>query len=95
MTNLKSMIERLLKKLDLAAPDAPLPAPVVVQPIPNPPLTPLEQDRELYESSKYLSIMDGNKVQQDLICLYQDGVQIDKDKLAESPSFTGNLVVED
>jgi hypothetical protein len=30
-----------------------------------------------------------------MICLYQDGVQIDKDKLAESPSFTGNLVVED
>jgi hypothetical protein len=30
-----------------------------------------------------------------MICLYHDGVQIEKDKLAESPSFTGNLVVED
>jgi len=30
-----------------------------------------------------------------MICLYQDGVQIDKDKLAESLTFTGNLVVED
>lgn len=30
-----------------------------------------------------------------MICLYQDGVQIDKDKLAEAPAYTGNLVVED
>ena len=30
-----------------------------------------------------------------MICLYQDGVQIDKNKLGESPSFTGNLIVED
>lgn len=70
MTNPKSMIERLLKKLGLAAPDAPPPAPMVVQPIPNPPLTPLQQDWELYESRKYLSIMDGNKVEQNLIKKY-------------------------
>jgi hypothetical protein len=30
-----------------------------------------------------------------MICLYQDGVQIDKDKLAKSPSFASNLIVED
>ena len=30
-----------------------------------------------------------------MICLYQDGVQIDKDKLAKTPSFTGNLDIED
>jgi len=30
-----------------------------------------------------------------MICLYHDGVQIEKDKLAESPAHVGNLVVED
>jgi hypothetical protein len=30
-----------------------------------------------------------------MICLYQDGVQIDKDKLAETPAHVGNLVIED
>lgn len=30
-----------------------------------------------------------------LICLYQDGVAIDKDKLAETPAHSGNLVIED
>lgn len=30
-----------------------------------------------------------------MICLYRDGVLIDKDKLAEEPAHTGNLVVED
>lgn len=30
-----------------------------------------------------------------MICLYRDGMLIDKDKLAEEPAHTGNLVVED
>ncbi len=72
MTNPKSMIERLLKKLGLAAPDAPQPAPAVVQPppIPNPPPTLLQQDWELYESRTYLSILDANAIEQNLIKKY-------------------------
>ena len=30
-----------------------------------------------------------------LICLYKDGVAIDKDKLVDAPAHVGNLVIED
>lgn len=30
-----------------------------------------------------------------LICLYENGVQLDKDALAEAPTHVGNLVIED